>query len=86
MREGMGNPGQSFPRPYGYLHGKENPLQVSLPTWSKNRSKNEWRLERYKSGWMQINCYTQVKKENEDIIKKNMIGLQMTSFTYNKQN
>ena len=41
MREGMGNPGQSFPRPYGYLHGKENPLQVSLPTWSKNRSKNE---------------------------------------------
>ena len=33
MREGMGNPGQSFPWPYGYLHGKENPRQVSLPLW-----------------------------------------------------
>ena len=33
MREGMGNPGQSFPWPYVYLHGKKNPLQVSLPSW-----------------------------------------------------
>ena len=24
---------QSFPWPYGYLHGKKNPLQVSLPSW-----------------------------------------------------
>ena len=29
----MGNPGQSFPWPYGYLHGKKYPLQVSLPSW-----------------------------------------------------
>ena len=33
MREGMGSPGQSFPWPYGYLHRKKNPLQVSLPPW-----------------------------------------------------
>ena len=33
MREDMGNPGQSFPRLYGYLHGKKNPRQVSLPSW-----------------------------------------------------
>ena len=29
MTEGMRNPGQ----PYGYLHGKKNPLQVSLLLW-----------------------------------------------------
>ena len=33
MRNGMGNPEQSFPWPYGYLHGKKNPLQVSIPSW-----------------------------------------------------
>ena len=33
MMEGMGNPGQSFSRPYGYPHGKKNPFQLSLPSW-----------------------------------------------------
>ena len=30
---GHGKSWKSFPWPYGYLHGKKNPLQVSLPSW-----------------------------------------------------
>ena len=33
MREGIGNLKQPFSKPYGYLHRKKNPLQVSLPSW-----------------------------------------------------
>ena len=48
-------------------------------------SDNDWRRERYKSGWMQINCYIYVKKKTQ-IWSKYMICLQMNSFTCNKQN
>ena len=33
MPHGRVTPPQPFPWPYGYLHGKKNTLQVSLPSW-----------------------------------------------------
>ena len=89
MREGMGNPGQSFPWPYGYLHLKKNPRQVSLPSYfcipfqiTPSQKMTEDLKDLNLDGSSADKLLHIGKKENKDIVK--IYGLVYKSC--NKQN